>query len=68
MGRQALEFVEHIAKQNKLPKLTLTVNKGNAGSINVYLKAGFVKKEEVVTDIGGGFFMDDYVMEKAVAG
>ena len=64
LGRQALEFVEHVAKQNKLIKITLTVNKNNLNSINAYLKTGFIKTEEVGTDIGGGFFMDDYVMEK----
>ena len=42
----------------------LTVNKGNTDSIAVYLKSGFVVREEAVFDIGSGYVMDDYVMEK----
>jgi Acetyltransferases len=44
------------------PSLRLTVNKGNLGSIAFYKKAGFEISEEIVTDIGDGYFMDDYVM------
>ncbi|MGN1115600.1 MAG: GNAT family N-acetyltransferase [Candidatus Ornithomonoglobus sp.] len=45
-------------------KWYLTVNKYNSGSIAVYEKRGFNKTRSLVTDIGGGFVMDDYVMEK----
>ncbi|MGM9936428.1 MAG: GNAT family N-acetyltransferase [Candidatus Ornithomonoglobus sp.] len=45
-------------------KWYLTVNKYNSGSISVYEKRGFRKTRDLVTDIGGGFVMDDYVMEK----
>lgn len=42
----------------------LTVNRYNSGSIAVYNKRGFVTVKEQVTDIGNGFVMDDFVMEK----
>ncbi len=45
-------------------KWYLTVNKYNYGSIAVYEKRGFNKVKDLVTDIGNGFIMDDYVMEK----
>lgn len=45
-------------------KWYLTVNKYNSGSIAVYEKRGFSKADAVVTDIGGGFVMDDYIMER----
>ena len=45
-------------------KWYLTVNKYNYGSIAVYEKRGFKKVKDLVTDIGNGFIMDDYVMEK----
>jgi RimJ/RimL family protein N-acetyltransferase len=45
-------------------KWYLTVNKYNSGSIAVYEKRGFHKARDLVTDIGGGFVMDDYVMER----
>jgi ribosomal protein S18 acetylase RimI-like enzyme len=48
----------------KFDKIYLTVNKNNHGAIAMYKKMGFENVEEVKVDIGGGFFMDDYVMEK----
>ena len=39
----------------------LTVNKHNDRAIAVYRKTGFVITDEVVTDIGGGYVMDDYI-------
>lgn len=45
----------------------LTVNRYNSGSIAVYEKRGFSTVKEQVTDIGRGFVMDDFVMEKQFA-
>ena len=47
-------------------KIRLTVNKYNESSIAAYKKMGFEIVESFKTDIGGGFFMDDYVMEAEV--
>ena len=44
----------------------LTVNKHNSGSIEAYKKLGFAIVDQVVTDIGGGYVMDDYIMEKTL--
>jgi hypothetical protein len=46
--------------------LWLTVNKGNP-SVQAYERLGFRIIEALVMDIGGGYVMDDYKMEKAVA-
>ncbi|MEG2520926.1 MAG: GNAT family N-acetyltransferase [Christensenellaceae bacterium] len=43
----------------------LTVNKSNS-SIRAYEKLGFHITDNVCTDIGSGYFMDDYIMEKIV--
>lgn len=67
-GKKALQFVEELAKQRKLNRITLTVNKNNTSSIEAYLKMGFKNVGSVVTDIGGGFVMDDYRMEKFLFG
>jgi hypothetical protein len=40
------------------------VNKGNEKAIRSYERNGFVKVRSQVADIGKGFVMDDYVMEK----
>ena len=47
-------------------RIRLTVNKNNSGSIAAYQKLGVVISESIVTDIGGGFVMDDYVMFRQV--
>lgn len=65
-GRAAMEFIETMAKDKQYPKITLTVNKHNTASIDIYKKFGFAITQYVVTDIGGRFVMDDYRMEKAV--
>lgn len=63
IGRQAMEFIIEQAKSMDVPKVQLTVNKYNSGSIEAYKRMGFNTVDEVVMDIGGGFVMDDYVME-----
>ena len=44
-------------------RLALAVNKNNVHAIAAYHKHGFRIAEAVVKDIGGGFVMDDYIME-----
>ena len=44
-------------------KIQLTVNKYNKNTIDAYLKYGFKIIDSVVSDIGNGFVMDDYIME-----
>ena len=46
--------------------IRLTVNKKNTGSILVYEKMGFQNMASVVTEIGEGYVMDDFVMEKKI--
>ncbi len=65
-GRKAMLFVEARAKENDCSKVSLTVNKHNLNSIKAYESAGFVNTGAVVQDIGMGFVMDDYHMEKFV--
>lgn len=40
----------------------LTVNKHNDRAVGVYRHRGFEVTESIVTDIGNGFVMDDFVM------
>ncbi len=60
---KALALVKDAAKENGLSRIQLTVNKGNTNSIEIYRNWGFVTVDSVVTNIGSGFVMDDYVME-----
>lgn len=62
-GRLCMEFIEQLARQRGLPLLWLTVNKGNP-AVKTYERLGFRIAEHIVIDIGNGFVMDDYRMEK----
>ena len=62
-GRVCMEFIEQLARRRGLNLLWLTVNKGNP-AVNAYERLGFRIAADVVMDIGGGFVMDDYRMEK----
>ena len=46
--------------------LRLNVNKNNHAAIKAYLRNGFVTVESVKIDIGNGFVMDDFVMQREV--
>ena len=65
-GKEAFYFVEIRAKELQLNKVQLTVNKYNSKTISVYEKFGFKKLKEAVFDIGKGYIMDDFVMEKHI--
>ena len=66
IGKKVFQFAEKIALDNKLTEILLTANKNNLNSIKSYEKSGFVVVDSVVQDIGGGFFMDDYLMKKPI--
>ena len=63
---RTLPFLESLCRQRKLPKIWLTVNRFNSGSIAAYQKLGFETVRTQVADIGHGYVMDDYIMEKPV--
>ena len=60
IGQIAFEKINEIANGQRI---ILTVNKHNTNTINAYKKWGFKTIDSVVTDIGNGFVMDDYIME-----
>lgn len=63
LGRKAIGHVLDIADQLALQKIRLRVNKASKRSISAYEKMGFVKTDNVLADIGGGYTIDDYEME-----
>jgi diamine N-acetyltransferase len=62
-GRVCMEFIEQLARRRGLNLLWLTVNKGNP-AVKAYERLGFRIAADLMMDIGGGFFMDDFRMEK----
>lgn len=63
LGTKAFEFIKDFARNSGFDKIVLTVNKYNSNTIKAYEKWGFKSVDAVVTDIGGGFVMDDFIME-----
>ena len=66
LGKKALHFIERLAKEKGLRKIALTVNKNNRVAIKAYERLGFKNLGSVIQEIGGGFIMDDYKMEKTL--
>ncbi len=67
LGKEAVRFVQTMCRKMNIPLLWLTVNKQNRESIAAYERMGFTKRGSSVKDIGSGFVMDDFVMEKHIA-
>lgn len=63
LGKTLLETVETIAKSMGAKKLQLNVNRRNIAKL-FYERNGFAVVKEEDIDIGSGYFMNDYVMEK----
>ncbi|WP_334074649.1 MULTISPECIES: GNAT family N-acetyltransferase [Paenibacillus] len=63
---KAMEFLVELCKQRGLGLIWLTVNRHNDDSIAVYTKKGFKAVRTQIADIGNGYVMDDYVMEKEI--
>jgi len=64
LGNRLLQHVEREVRAEGTRRLILSVNKRNAKAIAAYQRKGFFIADSVMTDIGGGFVMDDYVMAK----
>ena len=62
-GKEAFKKIIDTAKHHNKNSIRLTVNKYNTNTIKAYEKWGFSIINDVVTDIGEDFVMDDYIME-----
>ena len=65
-GAALIDHVAKAARRQGMENLILQVNKSNHGSVAAYLRVGFLVAKTVKVDIGNGFFMDDFVMEREV--
>jgi ribosomal protein S18 acetylase RimI-like enzyme len=65
-GGRLITHVLGISAGRGCKNLTLAVNRHNESAIAAYHKHGFQKAGTSVSENGGGFMMDDYIMVKAV--
>ena len=63
---EVLRFYEDLTRDRGFRAMYLTVNKYNDMAVRAYVGKGFVTIDAVETDIGSGFIMDDFIMEKTV--
>lgn len=66
LGRRALEFVESCAIRECCDAVELRVNKNNHVALAAYKKWGFSIAGSQCQDIGAGYVMDDYCMNKPI--
>lgn len=64
LARALLDHLVQRCRKTQIKYIWLTVNKNNKQSIEVYKKLMFYKTGERITDIGGGYVMDDDVMQR----
>lgn len=65
-AKQLLEFLTGLCAECGIQNIYLTVNRYNVNSIQFYEKKGFQKIRTQTADIGKGYIMDDYIMEKTL--
>ena len=63
LGKKLIQFVENQAKQHSIDKISLNMNKYNP-SFGFYKHIGFEKVMEENINIGNGYVMEDFVLEK----
>ena len=66
VGKSMMNAIAAYAAEHNAGRIWLTCNKHNSASLGIYEKLGFKAIDSIVTDIGGGFVMDDYVLEKDI--
>ncbi|WP_251178472.1 GNAT family N-acetyltransferase [Adlercreutzia agrestimuris] len=65
-ARATVNFYNKLCHTRGLSAMYLTVNKHNELGVRAYKGTGFEVIDAVETDIGEGFIMDDYIMERPV--
>jgi ribosomal protein S18 acetylase RimI-like enzyme len=65
LGRELLDFACEYGKKKGMFYLTLQVNRFNK-AVSFYRHLGFKIIDEQDFDIGNGYFMNDYVMQKSL--
>lgn len=63
LGRAEFEFVKQRARDLDLPSIRLTCARDNTASVARYEHMGFKRIACVNNPVGGGFEMNDYLME-----
>jgi len=66
VGKKMMSAMFAFATKHGEDRIWLTCNKQNTHTLAVYKRLGFDITDDVIADIGGGYVMDDYLLEKKV--
>jgi diamine N-acetyltransferase len=66
LGKMAMEFIEGEARASGAADIELFVLRENKGAVGLYTRSGFVVAAEVLTRLGEGAVLEDYVMRKEI--
>lgn len=66
-GRRLIDHVVDAGRNAGCSSVILNVNRNNVSAIRAYERCGFAIRERVDVPIGGGFVMEDYVMERVLS-
>jgi GNAT superfamily N-acetyltransferase len=67
LGRELMHYIETLCQNRQITRIWLTVNRHNAAPIAAYKKMGFIRTDQIIQDIGAGYVMDDFIMEKQLS-
>ncbi len=63
LATRVFDFLTDLCRERGYSAVWLTCNKHNNNSLGIYRHLGFQTIDTQEADIGGGFIMDDYIME-----
>ena len=66
LATKAFSFLKELCRDRGYTAIWLTCNKYNDNTLAVYRHLGFETIDTQEADIGHGFIMDDYIMEKRI--
>ena len=64
LASEGMRYMQDLCRTQHLSSIWLTVNIHNDLAVSVYQRLGFEVMGTQVKDIGQGYVMDDYIMEK----
>jgi diamine N-acetyltransferase len=66
LGKMAIVFIEEEGRASGVERIELFVLRTNEVAVGMYMRSGFEVAAEVLTRLGDGAVLEDYVMRKVI--